>query len=91
MDSYAFKFGILDEYEAESSSKELKKVPPHEFLKALLEEDGISQKSLVPDCFATESQVSEFLHQKKGRCELSYQSAVKLGKRFSVNPLNFLS
>ncbi len=63
---------------------------PHEFLKALLIEDQLTQKSLVPDCFATESQVSEFLHQKKGREKLSYQQAALLGKKFHVDPLNFL-
>lgn len=63
---------------------------PAEFLKALLKEEGISQKELVPECFKSESQVSEFLHQKKGRKDLSYQQAAALGRRFAVDPLNFL-
>ncbi|MCE5319233.1 MAG: hypothetical protein LLG04_17955 [Parachlamydia sp.] len=63
---------------------------PHEFLKALLQEDGVSQKALVPDCFKSESQVSEFLHQRKGRKNLFYEQAVVLGRRFGVDPLNFL-
>ena len=65
-------------------------MPPHELLKALLIEDGVSQKSLVPDCFHSESQVSEFLHQKKGRSKLSYEQAQSLGKKFKVDPLSFL-
>lgn len=63
---------------------------PHEFLKTLLHETGISQKALVPDCFKSASQVSEFLHQRKGRKQLSFQQAVALGLRFGVEPQNFL-
>jgi antitoxin component HigA of HigAB toxin-antitoxin module len=64
--------------------------PPHKFLKILLEEDKVTQQSLVPDCFRSRSQVSEFLSQKKGRQKLSYEQALSLGKRFNVDPLNFL-
>jgi plasmid maintenance system antidote protein VapI len=64
---------------------------PQEFLKALLIEDNLTQKSLVPICFHTESQVSEFMHRKKGRDKLSYEQAVHLGNMFKVDPLNFLS
>jgi hypothetical protein len=81
---------LLKEYDDSKHIRASKEMAPHEFLKALLDEDGISQKSLVPECFPTESQVSEFLHQKKGRDKLSYDQAVSLGKKFKVDPLNFL-
>ena len=120
---------------------------PHEFLKALLQEDGLNQKELVPDHFKpilpssssgeklqdgaqdstierkanldvslptsdgsnidsslafvpqeigdkvgfeSASQLSEFLHQRKGHKTLSYSQAVSLGRRFRVDPVNFL-
>jgi len=63
---------------------------PHEFLQALLEEEGLSQKDLVPDYFKSASQVSEFLNQRKSRKTLSYQQAFALGRRFVVDPVNFL-
>lgn len=81
---------LINEYDDKHYISAAHEMAPHEFLKALLEEEGISQKALVPDCFHTESQVSEFLHQRKGREKLSYEQAVALGKRFKVDPLNFL-
>lgn len=64
---------------------------PYEFLQALIKEDGINQKELVPTCFKSESQLSEFLHQRQGRKKLTYTQAVALGRRFGVDPLNFLN
>lgn len=81
---------LLKEYDDAHYVRASKDLMPHEFLKALLKEDGLPQKSLVPDCFPSESQVSEFLHQKAGRSTLSYEQAVVLGKKFHVDPLNFL-
>lgn len=81
---------LIKEYDDKHYQRASEKMLPHEFLKALLVEDQIPQKSLVPDCFQTESQVSEFLHQKKGRNKLSYHQAVALGKKFKVDPVNFL-
>ena len=81
---------LLKEYDDHYHIRTSKDMLPHEFLKALLEEDNLPQKSLVPDCFASESQVSEYLHQKKGRSNLSYEQAVLIGKKFNVDPLNFL-
>lgn len=81
---------LLEEYDESKHIKASHDIPSHQFLKALLEEDSLTQKQLVPECFPTESQVSEFLHQKKGRNKLSYQQAVALGKKFNVDPLNFL-
>lgn len=81
---------LLDEYDNAAHIRATSDMPPHEFLKALLEEDNISQKSLVPDCFHSQSQVSEYLHQKKGRSRLSTSQALALGKKFQVNPLIFL-
>ena len=81
---------LISEYDEKHSIRLSEGVAPHEFLRALLEETGIYQKDLVPDCFNSESQVSEFLHQRKGRTKLSYEQAVALGKRFSVDSINFL-
>ncbi len=81
---------LLKEYDEKYYRRTAKEMCPHEFLKALLIEDQLPQKSLVPECFQTESQVSEFLHQKKGRDKLNYHQAVALGKKFRVDPLNFL-
>lgn len=83
-------FMLIKEYDALHHVQATKDLSPSDFLKTLLIENNISQKSLVPDCFPTESQVSEFLHQKKGRNKLDYDQAVKLGKKFHVDPLNFL-
>ena len=81
---------LIKEYDDKHHVRASKDMPSHEFLRAMLIEDHLPQKSLVPDCFPTESQVSEFLHQKKGRQKLSYEQAVLLGKKFKVDPLNFL-
>lgn len=81
---------LLDEYDKIHHIRAASDIPPHEFLKALLEEDNLLQKSLVPDCFHSESQVSEYLNQKKGRSQLNVKQALALGKKFKVNPLNFL-
>lgn len=83
-------FMLIKEYDNSQHIRASDDMPPHEFLKALLIEDEISQKSLVPDCFHSESQVSEFLHQKKGRTKLKFEQAQALGKKFNVDPLNFL-
>ncbi|MEI8366349.1 MAG: hypothetical protein WCF65_08010 [Parachlamydiaceae bacterium] len=83
-------FTLTKEYDALYHVRAAKGMSPSDFLKALLIENNISQKSLVPECFPTESQVSEFLHQKKGRNKLGYEQAVILGKKFHVDPLNFL-
>lgn len=81
---------LLKEYDESKHVKASDDLAPHQFLKAFLEEDNMTQKQLVPSCFYSESQVSEFLHQKKGRTKLSYPQAVALGKKFNVDPLNFL-
>lgn len=81
---------LVSAYDDKHMLRAAEGMEPHEFLKALLREDGLSQKALVPDCFKSESQISEFLHQRKGRKNLSYAQAVALGHRFSVNPDNFL-
>lgn len=81
---------LIKEYDDIYHIRTSKDMPPHEFLKALLIEDKIPQKNLVPDYFPTESQLSEFLHQKKGRNNLKFEQAKILGKKFNVDPSNFL-
>src|SRR5262249_42022794 len=81
---------LISEYDEKHSIRMSAGIASHVFLKALLEETGTYQKELVPDCFNSESQISEFLRQKKGRTKLSYEQAVALGSRFNVDPINFL-
>lgn len=83
-------FLLLREYEEKQGVLEELKAKPHELLRAFLEDYQLYQKDLVPDCFASPSQVSEFLNQKKGRSKLSYDQALALGKRFHVDFRCFL-
>lgn len=82
---------LIAAYDEKHYTSAAKEIGPALFLKHLLQENGLCQKDLVPDCFKSESQVSEFLHQHKGRSQLSYAQAVSLGSRFGVDPLNFLN
>jgi antitoxin component HigA of HigAB toxin-antitoxin module len=81
---------LLEEYDKQHTLAAVKNIHPHKLLKTILEEDGLNQKSLVPSCFKSASQVSEFLSQKKGRERLTAQQAINLGKRFHLDPLLFL-
>jgi antitoxin component HigA of HigAB toxin-antitoxin module len=81
---------LITEYDEQHTVAAVKNLPPHKLLKTLLEEAGLEQKALVPDCFKSASQVSEFLSQKRGRQKLTADVAVKLGARFHLNPLLFL-
>lgn len=82
---------LIQEYDKLHTAAALENIPPHKLLKAMLEDEGLDQKSLVPSCFKSRSQVSEFLSQKKGREKLTAEQALKLGKRFHLNPLRFLA
>lgn len=82
---------LLNEYDSKHTTAALANTPPHKLLKALLTEEGLDQKSLVPSCFKSSSQVSEFLSQKKGREKLTADQALKLGKYFQIDPLLFLA
>lgn len=81
---------LIEEYDKEHTIAAAKNLAPHKLLKALLNEAGLEQKDLVPSCFKSQSQVSEFLAQKKGRQKLAAEVAIKLGKRFHLDPLLFL-
>ena len=82
---------LIEEYDKQHTVAAARNIPPYKLLKALLDEEGLDQKSLVPTCFKSPSQVSEFLSQKKGREKLTADQAIKLGKRFHLDPLLFLS
>lgn len=82
---------LIQEYDKKHTILTLGNMAPFRLLQAILEEEGLSQKSLVPGCFKSQSQVSEFLSQKKGREKLTAEQAVKLGKRFHLDPLLFLT
>ncbi|MBS1999050.1 MAG: helix-turn-helix domain-containing protein [Cyanobacteria bacterium SZAS LIN-2] len=62
------------DHEAQSSS-------PRDLIRYLMQENGLSQKDLVPE-FGTPSRVSEFL---KGERRLSLEQAKKLAARFRLN------
>jgi antitoxin component HigA of HigAB toxin-antitoxin module len=81
---------IFEKYDSENYVRAFGEMTPQEVLSALLKEDGLHQKDLVPEFFKSPSQVSEFLHSKKGRDKLSFEQAVFLGKRFHVDPECFL-
>ena len=81
---------LIEEYDKRHTVAAAKNISPHQLLKAILEEEQLDQKALVPSCFKSRSQVSEFLSQKKGREKLTAAQAIKLGKRFHLNPLVFL-
>lgn len=81
---------LIDAYDSSKYTAASANLSPAAFLKLLLEEFGIEQKALVPECFKSESQVSEFLNQRPGRQRLSYAQACALARHFAVDPLNFL-
>jgi len=81
---------LLDVYDEKHYIKAASQISPCDFLKTLLEEEELQQKDLVPHCFRSASQVSEFLNQKSGRQKLSWTQASALGKQFNVDPTNFL-
>lgn len=82
---------LIDEYDKKHTVAAAKNIPPHQLLKTILQEEGLDQKALVPSCFKSRSQVSEFLSQKRGREKLTAEQAISLGKRFQLNPLLFLN
>jgi antitoxin component HigA of HigAB toxin-antitoxin module len=81
---------LVEEYDKQHTVAAAKNMTAHKLLKALLDEEGLDQKALVPGCFKSASQVSEFLSQKKGRQKLTADQAIKLGKLFKLDPLLFL-
>lgn len=81
---------LTHEYDKLHTVDAMENIAPHRLLQVLLEEQNLTQKSLVPSCFNSQSQVSEFLAQKKGREKLTADQAVKLGKKFHLDPLLFL-
>ena len=81
---------IFEKYDNENYVRAFDEMTPQEILYALLEEEGLQQKDLVPEFFKSPSQVSEFLHAKKGRDKLGFEQAVLLGKRFHIDPECFL-
>ena len=81
---------LIEEYDSRHTVGVVRNMAPHRILQAILEDEGITQKSLVPSCFKSKSQVSEFLAQKKGRQKLTALQAINLGKRFHLDPMLFL-
>lgn len=82
---------LIEEYDKKHTVAAIKNLPAHKLLQALLEEEQLGQRALVPSCFKSASQVSEFLHQKKRRQKLTADQAIRLGKRFHMDPMVFLT
>jgi antitoxin component HigA of HigAB toxin-antitoxin module len=82
---------LIEEFDKQHTVPAAHNIAPHRLLKTMLEEAGLTQKALVPACFKSASQVSEFLSQKKGREKLTAQQAIMLGHRFHLDPLLFIS
>jgi antitoxin component HigA of HigAB toxin-antitoxin module len=82
---------LIQEYDQQNRAMTIESMAPYQILQTVLEEEGLTQKSLVPSCFNSQSQISEFLAQKKGREKLTADQAIKLGKRFHLDPLLFLA
>jgi len=60
---------------------DMAEMSPRELIQYFIDQDGLSQKDLVPE-FGSASRVSEFL---KGQRRLSLEQAKRLSDRFRVN------
>ena len=65
----------------EDGKYELPAAEPHERVRALLEDNGLRQKDLVPHVFPTESVASEVL---AGKRKFTYDSVDRLAEYFHV-------
>jgi HTH-type transcriptional regulator / antitoxin HigA len=75
---------LVERFEAEHYP--MPESEPWERLRFLMEENGLRQRDLL-DIFGTRSIVSAVLN---GRRAITKQQAVKLGKRFSMEPAAFI-
>ncbi len=84
--NYIEVLGILiDDYE--KGEFPVKKGPPKDILRFLMEQNDLKQKDLIKE-FGSQSLVSDAL---SGRKEITVKQAQKLGKRFKLDPVIFLN
>jgi len=76
---------LIEDYEQRKRGRKLKKFPPHELLKFLMDENRLNQKSFEPEI--PQSRLSEILN---GIRPISNAQAVLFGRRFHVKPAFFL-
>jgi len=76
---------LIEDYEQRKRGRKLKKFPPHELLKFLMDENRLNQKSFEPEI--PQSRLSEILN---GIRPISNAQAVLFGRRFHVKPAIFL-
>ncbi|MGO8814356.1 MAG: helix-turn-helix domain-containing protein [Terriglobia bacterium] len=76
---------LIEEYEQRRRDRKLKKLPPHELLKFLIDENRLNQKSFEPA--VPQSRMSDILN---GNRPISNAQAVLFGRRFQVKSSIFL-
>ncbi len=75
---------LIDDYQSKNSI--IPQIAPHELLRALMEENDLSQADLL-DVFGSRSRVSEAVSGKRA---ISKEQAKRLGDRFCVSPAAFI-
>ena len=75
----------MEEYERRQRARRLKRFPPHELLKFLIDENGLGQKSFEPEI--PQSRISDILGGKRA---ISTAQAMLFAQRFSLKPSLFL-
>ena len=76
---------LIEDYEQRKRGRKLKKFPPHELLKFLMDENRLNQKGFEPEI--PQSRLSDILN---GIRPISNAQAVLFGRRFHVKPSIFL-
>lgn len=76
---------LVEEYEHRKRERKLKRLPPHELLKFLIDENRLDQKSFEPEI--PQSRISDILN---GNRPISNTQAILLGQRFRLKPSLFL-
>jgi len=76
---------LIEDYEHRTRERKLKKLPPHELLNFLMDENRMSQKSFEPKI--PQSRMSDILN---GNRPITNTQAVLFGQRFLVKPSIFL-
>jgi antitoxin component HigA of HigAB toxin-antitoxin module len=76
---------LIEEYEQRKRERKLKKLPPHELLNFLMDENRLNQREFEPGI--PQSRMSDILN---GNRPISTAQAVLFGQRFRVKPSIFL-
>ena len=76
---------LVEDYEQRRRDRKLRKLPPHELLSFLMDENRLNQKSFEPAI--RQSRMSDILN---GNRPISNAQAVLFGQRFQVKPSIFL-